>query len=972
MFKKKKNLPKTDLNVPVLSTADFQVETTPAFTMETPIEKGKSAIIMALMLLISLTFTNSFCSIYKMPEALTSMATVGMAGFPILFYLLYTFVKKGRIFADLGILALVGLYAGTRVPSVILGFKQLINSCVDALSTRTFALIPSFKISGVENQNDCRSVVLFVILFFVCWIVARSVYANPNPVLLIAATLIPLVPGLALGLVPTGFMFMTLVVCYCAAFSVWATERKKSKKGANFTASVGKKDNVIFTFSGKEVSTGATHILAAVTMGIAILAFLFGSLVLNESVYNNETIAGVRTSMYNVLRGETRKLLGINGGYLGVLENYEPGVKDALATVTTANMGTTVYIKNFTGVSYSGSRWRPLGDDEISQGERELGDLFANAGYHATNITADFLNTYRFSNHPIVQNSYICDAATLVRSGLDYTRTVAPYNTQFPKVGLDGNPLEYVFDCSPAMSATEWVQNYKLTYITTPGVMDVDLSQIKNPSAAEVNKQKCTEIAEIVYRGLDEERYTKFFKITKAEVNTLLTQDAIAAAGSAQGLCDLVANYLKNHQYAYKYESEPLMADMAPEDITAIILPKLEPYFETLFVTDSDLAQSEAEAQARADAYEKYAYDVYTQIPQNNNKIKELKETFKQVLTTKYRENFATLGDLVDHVRDYIWERVEYDTTNTKLPEGKDFVGYFMYDQGRGYSTLYASAATLIFRATGVPARYCEGFIIQPDDYQYAGKTQDPIYGKSLATGEVLALQGYYFSLTERYMHAWVELYIDGYGWVPVEMTPGFVQDTTVQPELMDNTIIGSTVIPGISGGNSDVIISAPDDQKVEMTLMYTLKNLTGGTVFGIIAAVILGVAVLAAAVIAARRFYRLQSISRSIHTDNYNANVCALYGYMMELLYASGYMAKKNHGYEKLIDRLQRRFGFISREMLEQTVHTMVKAKFSDEAITKQEYELVLDVVQRMKNQIGESLDVKKKLTVSYIDALL
>jgi hypothetical protein len=57
---------------------------------------------------------------------------------------------------------------------------------------------------------------------------------------------------------------------------------------------------------------------------------------------------------------------------------------------------------------------------------------------------------------------------------------------------------------------------------------------------------------------------------------------------------------------------------------------------------------------------------------------------------------------------------------------------------------------------------------------------------------------------------------------------------------------------------------------------------------------------------------------------------------------------------------------------MLEQTVHTMVKAKFSDEAITKQEYELVLDVVQRMKNQIGESLDVKKKLTVSYIDALL
>jgi len=153
---------------------------------------------------------------------------------------------------------------------------------------------------------------------------------------------------------------------------------------------------------------------------------------------------------------------------------------------------------------------------------------------------------------------------------------------------------------------------------------------------------------------------------------------------------------------------------------------------------------------------------------------------------------------------------------------------------------------------------------------------------------------------------------------------------------------------------------------------MYILKNMTPGTVFGMIIAVLLGVAALAAAVVAARRYYKLQSIARSMHTEDFGANVRALYAYMMSLLIASGYMAKKNHGYEKLTRRLQRRFTFVSPESIEEMVRIMVKSKFSDEAVTENEYKFVLDIVNRMRKQIDDALSGKKKLVVSYLYALL
>ena len=60
----------------------------------------------------------------------------------------------------------------------------------------------------------------------------------------------------------------------------------------------------------------------------------------------------------------------------------------------------------------------------------------------------------------------------------------------------------------------------------------------------------------------------------------------------------------------------------------------------------------------------------------------------------------------------------------------------------------FASAGTLLLRALGVPARYVSGYIADVT----AGETVD---------------------VPDQNAHAWVEIYLRGYGWYPVEMTPG-------------------------------------------------------------------------------------------------------------------------------------------------------------------------------------------------------
>lgn len=100
-----------------------------------------------------------------------------------------------------------------------------------------------------------------------------------------------------------------------------------------------------------------------------------------------------------------------------------------------------------------------------------------------------------------------------------------------------------------------------------------------------------------------------------------------------------------------------------------------------------------------------------------------------------------------------------YEPNAFRASDDADYVKWFLESEKQGNSSAFASAAVLAFREAGIPARYVEGYLLSQANVEAlrdAGQTDA--------------------RLTSREAHAWAEVYIDGVGWTPMEMTPGFYE----------------------------------------------------------------------------------------------------------------------------------------------------------------------------------------------------
>ena len=146
--------------------------------------------------------------------------------------------------------------------------------------------------------------------------------------------------------------------------------------------------------------------------------------------------------------------------------------------------------------------------------------------------------------------------------------------------------------------------------------------------------------------------------------------------------------------------------------------------------------------------YRRYVYDSFLEYPEE-----EL-----PVLTRYLSRADISREDISDCVLDimrFLDEHAVYNLDVGRNPLGTDFVEYFLFESGEGYCAHFASAAVLALRYFGIPARYATGYAVSPSDFTSDGEG------------------GYRAVLTGRQAHAWAEIYLNGIGWIPVEMTPG-------------------------------------------------------------------------------------------------------------------------------------------------------------------------------------------------------
>lgn len=110
-----------------------------------------------------------------------------------------------------------------------------------------------------------------------------------------------------------------------------------------------------------------------------------------------------------------------------------------------------------------------------------------------------------------------------------------------------------------------------------------------------------------------------------------------------------------------------------------------------------------------------------------------------------------------------------------------DYITHFLLESKKGYCSHFASAATMLFRGMGIPARYVEGYAFSYLDMLengtlVEGAEYSAYYDGYAPIGETALIE---LEIPDAYAHAWVEIYVEGGGWVVVDPTPSRAEEDT-------------------------------------------------------------------------------------------------------------------------------------------------------------------------------------------------
>ena len=172
-------------------------------------------------------------------------------------------------------------------------------------------------------------------------------------------------------------------------------------------------------------------------------------------------------------------------------------------------------------------------------------------------------------------------------------------------------------------------------------------------------------------------------------------------------------------------------------------------------------AASDTAIQA-ASVYGSFVEEQYLDVPD------ELQDDLDRLFfdeTTWDAEAGSSVSAIVTRVRAMLSSKASYTDAPASYEQGDNVVTWLMEQEREGNSAHFATVAVLAFRQAGLPARYVEGYRAPAEDLEQGQAT-----------------------LTTEDAHAWAEVYVDGFGWVPVEVTPGFYEQVYTADQVIPVT----------------------------------------------------------------------------------------------------------------------------------------------------------------------------------------
>ena len=153
-------------------------------------------------------------------------------------------------------------------------------------------------------------------------------------------------------------------------------------------------------------------------------------------------------------------------------------------------------------------------------------------------------------------------------------------------------------------------------------------------------------------------------------------------------------------------------------------------------------------------AYRHFVYNFYLQVPEDARQL--LQENWDTIAASYGGASSLTLQQAQECTLRFLGKAFPENGTpdDLELP----------LDIARGTTYQYATVAALTMRYFGIPARYAEGYLITSQMAASARSGAPLTVDSSCARG-------------------WVEVYQDGLGWIPMDLTPGLGEMVQENPE---------------------------------------------------------------------------------------------------------------------------------------------------------------------------------------------
>lgn len=381
--------------------------------------------------------------------------------------------------------------------------------------------------------------------------------------------------------------------------------------------------------------------------------------------------------------------------------------------------------------------------------------------------------------------------------------------------------------------------------------------------------------------------------------------------------------HIKNNSASKKYEYVPegllnMSGLISPKQDVNFIEQDLfgedDYWFEMVYYNDDYLKfptqnwfENEDEEKDFIEAesvYHSFAGTYYMEVPDEE----------KAILKANVPQCNNNILDAVSTVRRYLKQQIEYSEECAAYGSSKNFLQQTLLEDKRGYSAHFATVATLMFRYYGIPARYVEGYYFANEEKQDAVNVMD----------------------TDA--HAWVEVYIKGLGFVPIEVTPGFYKDDSLGS---DNSQQKEQEQKNNSGGSSGT--KKDEDKKLETIdwhkiLMYVL----------IIVSIILLISI---NILIIRRFIIVSARKRKLKSDNIYKVVGVSSAYGDDVCKFAGL--------------------HIRNEIPENVCTVLEKIKFSNHMLRADEKDMVVDCMNKLVNRIWKTLPIHKKIKMMFWNCL-